>query len=404
MDRGPEIPRGSGDLRNTPPGGTPSPRETPLDGLPAHPPARERPEGRTPPSGAPIPPDAPMRPIVQGPPRRGPGGRPGASEPPHDPHETPSGAQDIPDVWGRPPESGPPSGPGRPGPHGHGPAPEDEGPWGALPEAQDPVLEKAGARFASDQPGPRETAGVEVRLGTRAGERARERERERERERREPRRRGGRGVLAAVGVLVVAGLVAAGLVLTRGADGGGEPQAGGPRTQLQDVEPPPAGKPVEVGTVDGFRYRLAAVRSGLDKEAARAARGSLPPGTTYPYIDYLLSNPTDDEVLLEYPGDVFLKRNLIVRQARGRCEPKLGVPNYMCTPPTQSKVVRRLIGGELVPGDGGDQYMPPKSTYLVRITVQVPVDSDISSRDLRLYVWEQIYRGTNPALLVPFPR
>ncbi|TDC46844.1 hypothetical protein E1281_27190 [Actinomadura sp. KC345] len=344
-----------------------------------HPAAPERPGGRTSPSGTPVPPGAPTNPTVQGPghvqgPRR-------------------AGPAETPGVWGRPPESSPrPSG-RWPESGGPGPA-RDEGPggaWAGAPEAQDAYVEQDGPAGRST----RETGGVQVRLGPRA------QARERERRRKASRRTGRNGILAVAGVLVVAGLVAIGLVLTPGSeDGGAEAdEAAGPNAE--NVELPEAGTPVEVGTTDGFRYKLAAVSSGLDEEAA--TQSAPPSGTSYPYIDYLLSNPTNNEVLLEYPGDVFVKRNLVAPSGRSRCEPQTGVPESWCTPATGSKVVQRLAGGELVKGDGGDQYMPPGSTYMVRITVQVPVQRDVGPTDMSLYVWRQLYMADKPAKHVPFP-
>jgi len=77
----------------------------------------------------------------------------------------------------------------------------------------------------------------------------------------------------------------------------------------------------------------------------------------------------------------------------------------MCTPPTRSEVVRRLKGGPLIDGEGGDRYLPPGSAYLVRATVEVPLDRPAQGRgDLRLFIWKQLYMADQPAREVPFPR
>jgi hypothetical protein len=273
--------------------------------------------------------------------------------------------------------------------------PESEpwGPWSVAPEDREPYPEQSGP-FAADR-SARESGGVEVRLGARA------RERERARREREARRAKGR-LLIAVGVLVLAGLVTIGIVLTPGSGGGGS-QAGGSGAKPVDVEPPPAGKPLDLGTADGFRYRIAAVSNGLNEDAVTAAQTALPSGTSLPYIDYLLTNTTGGEALLEYPGDLLVKRELVTPDARERCEPQGGAPDDMCIVPAKSEIVRRLIGGELVDGAGGDKYMPAGSTYLVRVTSQAPVDRDVTSEDVALYVAEQIFVGTEPAKHVPFP-
>ncbi|TDC63611.1 hypothetical protein E1200_21860 [Actinomadura sp. GC306] len=282
--------------------------------------------------------------------------------------------------------------------------PESEpwGPWSASSEGRDAYAEERDPY--AEESGPyatgrrsRDSGGVDVKLGPRA------RERERARRERAARRARGRALLVTLGVLVLAGLVTIGVVLTSGSDGNGTQAGGGSGAKPVDVEPPPAGKPLEVSTADGYRYRVAAVSNGLNEDAVTEAQTELPSGTSFPYIDYLLTNAGEEEALLDYPGDPFVKRELVAEDARERCEPQGGAPDDMCIAPAKSEVVRRLVGGELVDGDGGDKYMPPGSTYLVRVTVQVPVDRDLTSSDIGLYVAEQLFVGTDPAKHVPFP-
>ncbi|TMQ89874.1 hypothetical protein ETD83_37915 [Actinomadura soli] len=284
-------------------------------------------------------------------------------------------------VAGRPPEP--------PGPPEH----RGDAAWAGAPEAQ-------GAYNEQDEPPPmpgpmglRDTSGVQVRLGSRR--RARQGG---------ARRRGGRrGGLVAAGALVLAGLVTVGLVLTRGSGDGGTTTpgpvagAGGP-----DVPLPRAGKAIEVGTADGARYRIAAVSSGVAGGLVTTFQ-SPPSGTSFAYVEYLLTNPTNQKVLLDFPGDVFVKRTLVAPDAQGRCMPQAGVPEDMCTPPTKSRVVRRLAGGEPIPGEGGDTYLPPGSTYLVRATVDVPVRREITGKDMGLYVWKQLNMADQLAKEAPFP-
>ncbi|WP_184880767.1 hypothetical protein [Actinomadura livida] len=390
MNMEPVLPRRPGEVGNTPAHGIPAAKATPVEGTPIHPPpslrpgARPGPGARTAP-GAPIPPGAPTNPIVHA--------APGSGEPPR--------------VWGRPPASPPsplPASPraGSPPPRVQVPAsearPETEprgaAAWAGTSEAQDAYLEPEDEIPSTPGPmGVRETSGVQVRLGPR----------ERELERRARQRAAGRrSGLVAAGVLVLAGLVTAGVVLTGGS---GE---GDTSTVASDAGPagadlPPAGKPIEVGTADGAKYRLATVDSGVNEGAVTTFHSTPPSGTSFPYIEYLLTNPTKDNVLLDFPGDVFVKRALVTPEARGRCMPQAGVPEDMCTPPTKSEVVRRLAGGGLVSGDGGDKYMPPGSTYLVRATVDVPVESGIGRADMGLYVWKQLYLADQLAKPAPFP-
>ncbi|MEV5831744.1 hypothetical protein AB0L25_39890 [Spirillospora sp. NPDC052242] len=274
--------------------------------------------------------------------------------------------------------------------------------------------------------GTRETSGVQVRLGTRGGRGRRERARaeraadERARPDGHPgpegpggrsgRRAGRRAGFVAAAVVALAGLVTAGVVVTSsgregeagnaalGGAGGGERPNG-----TASVPLPEAGKAVEVGTADGSRYRIAAVTAGVSDAAMPSTQSAAPSGTSYPYIEYLLTNPKNERVLLDFPGDVFVKADLVAADARGRCMPQAGVPEDMCTPPTKSRVVKTLAGGELVAGEGGDKWMPPGSSYLVRATVTVPVDRRIDGTDLGLYIWRQLYMNDRLAKPAPFP-
>ncbi|GAA4064585.1 hypothetical protein [Actinomadura miaoliensis] len=249
--------------------------------------------------------------------------------------------------------------------------------------------------------GVHDTSGIQVRLRPRGTDR-----------RRRGRRRSGRraGVLAACAMAVAAVLIGAGVLLMPGLRDGnpraGNPRDGGgatPEVSRTVAARLRAGSPVDVGTADGSRYRLQAVTGGLGDGAVTTQQSSQPPHKSFPYIDYILSNPTGDRVLLDFPGDVFVRRNLVAARDRGRCVWQAGVPETMCTPPTRSEVVRTLSGGALIVGDGGDRYMPPRSSYLVRATVEVPVDRRLRRGDLRLYVWKQLYMADRPAREAPFP-
>ncbi|MFC5752280.1 hypothetical protein [Actinomadura rugatobispora] len=288
--------------------------------------------------------------------------------------------------------------------------------------------------------GARETSGVQVRLGTRGGRGQKNRGRDRSRDHapavppRQPppgwpgdpgpgpgprprrRRRKTFAVAGLVSGIAAAALVAGAIVLlprSTGVEVRPEPQSVGgtsgtgsgtaPGTGSKG-RPPRTGTPVEVGTADGSRYRIAAVTAGADDGGVAPQQSSAPVRASSPYIDYVLTNPSRQRVLLDFPGDVFLRRALVAPQARGRCMWQAGVPETMCTPPIRSEVVRTLSGGRLEPGDGGDRYMPPGASYLVRATVDVPVAKGIRRSDLRLYIWKQLYMADRLAKEAPFPR
>jgi hypothetical protein len=179
------------------------------------------------------------------------------------------------------------------------------------------------------------------------------------------------------------------------------PQTAGGATAPAAGVLPRTGTPIDVATADGSKYRIATVTGGFDERAARSQQS--PPGTSFVYVDYVLTNPSEQQSLLDFPGDVFVRRDLVAPQARGRCVWQPGVPETMCTPPVKSAIVRRLAGGDLQSGDGGDRYLPPGSSFLVRATAEVPVSERTKRTDLRLYVWKQLYMADQLAKEAPFP-
>ncbi|GAA2425751.1 hypothetical protein GCM10010191_42640 [Actinomadura vinacea] len=268
-----------------------------------------------------------------------------------------------------------------------------------------PLVPPAQSARPSKPLGSRETSGVQVRLGARR--------RGRERARRpvagpppERRRRRKRFVAAGlVSGIAAAGLAAGAIVLlprSNGVQVSPEPQTVGGRTGTVPARAPRTGAPVEIGTADGSRYRIAAVRAGLDdgvapQQSSPAARSAAP------FIEYVLTNPSRQRVLLDFPGDVFVRRDLVAPRARGRCMWQAGVPESMCTPPIKSGIVRTVAGRGPEPGDGGDKYMAPGASYLVRATVDVPVDRRVRRADMRLYIWKQLYVADQLAKEAPFP-
>ncbi|MEV5571087.1 hypothetical protein AB0L06_13645 [Spirillospora sp. NPDC052269] len=356
------------------------------------------------------------------------------SQPPAQPSQTrtqqPTGYPDEPFASGGYPTVQSPRGSGEhlqtwdvSAPHGYGrqqpsaqqqpqqPSPQPQYSQPQQPPAQQfqpqhsPGVQPSGAPYSgrgSDELGVRETSGVEVRIGSSRSER--------NRIRREQRGRDGRrkGLLAGAAVLVVAAAAAGAFVLVPGSDGGKKDGAtasagGGSSAPVQSGRMPKTGTPVTVGTADGNKYQLAAVDTGTG-DGASTQQTAAPSGYGFAYVEYVLSNPTHDKVLLDYPGDVFVKRTLVESAGRGRCMPQLGAPEDMCTPPTHSDVVRTLRGGQLVKGDGEDKYLPPGSAYLVRATVDVPVEKELKTGDLRLFIWKRLYMANADAKEAPLPR
>jgi hypothetical protein len=214
----------------------------------------------------------------------------------------------------------------------------------------------------------------------------------------------------ATGVLGVV-LVAFAIVLLRSAG------MGGANTHVPDTDGAPAvnggavgrvasprtGASLHLITPDGFSYDAAAARGGTSDRPLRTATTPPPAGKTYAYIDYVLTNTGGQEALLDFPGDLFVRRELVPASARARCMPQPGVKGDMCTLPNQSAVIGYLHGSKAPVEENGDQYMPPGASYLVRVATTQPVEKGVGQRDLRMYVWDARYTSDRRAVEVAFP-
>ncbi|WP_170177585.1 serine/threonine protein kinase [Thermomonospora umbrina] len=257
----------------------------------------------------------------------------------------------------------------------------------------------AGRSHALGSPGT-DTSGIEVRIRGRAsGRRAAASERRRGRAAR--RNSTVAGLLAGT-VLVGSALIVWNSGVADSALGRSSGRlAGGPGGE---AVPSRTGPAVEVETTHGYRYRLSAIGYDADPQAVPAGQ-SPPPGTAYLHADYVLSNPLEKPVLLDlYTADVFVKRARLPEGARGRCMWHNGVPEDMCTPPAKPRVLSRLSGGPPTGGAGGDRYMAPGASYVVRVGLDLPMEADLRPGDLRLYVWRQTYMADTLVKEIPFPR
>ena len=215
---------------------------------------------------------------------------------------------------------------------------------------------------------------------------------------------------AATGVAGVM-LVAFAIVLLRSADSGdANTHLPGPNgaPAVNDgavgwVAPPRTGASLHLTTPDGFSYDAAAARGGTSDRPMRTDGTPPPAGTTYAYIDYVLTNTRDEEALLDFPGDLFVRRALVPANVRARCMPQPGVSGDMCTLPNRSAVIGYLHGSKAPVEENGDQYMPPGASYIVRVATTQPVEQGVGQRDLRMYVWDARYISDRRAVEVAFP-
>lgn len=214
---------------------------------------------------------------------------------------------------------------------------------------------------------------------------------------------------AATGVLGVV-LVAVAIVLLRSTGGGANAHApdtdGAPAVDggvVGRVATPRTGAPLHLTTPDGFAYDAAAARGGTSDRPLRTDTTPPPAGKTYAYIDYVLTNTGSQEALLDFPGDLFVRRALVPANLRARCMPQAGARDDMCTLPNHSAVIGYLRGSEAPVDENGDQYMPPRASYLVRVATTQPVEKGVKQGDLRMYVWDARYIRDRRAVEVAFP-
>ncbi|TDB90385.1 hypothetical protein E1264_05155 [Actinomadura sp. KC216] len=227
------------------------------------------------------------------------------------------------------------------------------------------------------------------------------------------RKKGKAGRLGLAGALAGAvgiAAVAAGIVVLRpDGDSGGDParpasagQGGDAGAQGPSVPAPRAGPPIGFMTPEGYGYSLAAVRAGTDRRPL-GGTGAPPSGTTYAYADYVLTNSQRRPVLLDYPADLFLPEAQVPASTRERCMPQPGIPDDMCTLPNKSMITARVGGAKAPVDENGSLMIPAGASYVVRIATELPVDADISTGDLRLYVWNARFTNDRKGVQLAFP-
>lgn len=165
---------------------------------------------------------------------------------------------------------------------------------------------------------------------------------------------------------------------------------------------PKTGPALSFTTPDGFGYELGAARAGKDeKPLPRSTPG--PAGTTYAFIDYVLTNSKQQPALLEFPADLFVPMVQVPAAERERCMPQPGVPESMCTLPNHSTVTGHLNGSKPPIIQDGDTLMPGGASYLVRVATDLPVLATLQQSDIKLYVWNARFTSDRKGVEVAFP-
>jgi hypothetical protein len=220
------------------------------------------------------------------------------------------------------------------------------------------------------------------------------------------------GLAGALGGAIMVGAVIVGVFVFRpdvvgqvhpAVDPAGASAPGGDPTSIPAGTAPPAGWPLEVTTPDGYRYSMAAVAAGTRDRPTAGTGTPSPPGSIYAYADYVLSNPQNRPILLDFPVDLFIKRAMVPESALSRCMPQPGVPGDMCTLPNQAQIVQRLRGSGTPIIKGADTFIPPGASYLVRVVTDLPVKKEAGQEDMTLYVWDVRFTTDRKAIEVGFP-
>ncbi len=213
------------------------------------------------------------------------------------------------------------------------------------------------------------------------------------------------GVTGVVGVAAAAGFVVYGHAHGDRAEPAPDPMA--VRTSAIDAKPHPkphTGDALDVSTPDGFTYSLAAVRFGTSDRPLMSTRAKPPAGTTYAYIDYMITNTGTAPALLDFPADLFVKRAAVPASvlAGNRCMPQPGAPADMCTLPDDTGVVNTL-GYPAPKTQYEDQYIPAGASYLVRVATTLPVTAGVTGDSAGLYVWNPRFVTSRQAVEVALP-
>lgn len=183
-------------------------------------------------------------------------------------------------------------------------------------------------------------------------------------------------------------------------------QAGSPAsatTATRGKKAPRTGPSLRVTTPEGYAYSLGAIKSGTDSHPLSDTSPG-PPGSTFAYADYVLTNVRSEPALLDFPADLFTRRSKVSSAYGQRCMPQPGAESDMCTLPNHSKIIGYLDDSKPpTKTDGGDAYMPPGASYIIRVATDLPVQSSLKPEDMKLYVWNVRYRPDRKATEVAFP-
>ncbi|MCD0453566.1 hypothetical protein LO762_30930 [Actinocorallia sp. API 0066] len=201
---------------------------------------------------------------------------------------------------------------------------------------------------------------------------------------------GGPAVLVGVSLAVVAVTGAAFLLLRpdgSAAEGGPGSTGNAAVTGLPTVPKPKTGTPLNVTNSEDVAYSLAAAEAGIDDEG-------------HAYIDYVITNKSEETAPYEAPAQLFLPEG---DAGTDRCADQEGTDPGLCSPPTTNVITGLLDPAKPPTTEAGDTYMPPGAAFLVRTTTKEPVAETASPEDLRLYIWNVRFIPSRIAREIPLP-
>lgn len=118
------------------------------------------------------------------------------------------------------------------------------------------------------------------------------------------------------------------------------------------------------------------------------------------FADYEMSNLAPRAVDLEMPGELLVRKAALPYSVQDTCA-TVPSTSTLCGLKTSTVVVERLEGAAAPELRGGTLRIPPRATYVLRVTTVAPVGADLTKTDLGLYVTNP--RFTGKPISLPFP-
>src|SRR5262249_23501932 len=148
-----------------------------------------------------------------------------------------------------------------------------------------------------------------------------------------------------------------------------------------------------------------AIKAGVTTQPLTKGGTPAPSGGAFAYADYTFTNTGSTPALLDFTAaDLFVKRTQVPDGSQARCMPQPGTPDDMCTLPNSATILGATNGSKAPTVQNGDQYMPPGSSYVIRVQTTLPVNPSTTQAELSVYVWQARFIANRKAVLAAFPQ